>query len=190
MTASRENGAIKASWDAVKGATKYHVTYSTDGGSSWSLAAGEHDGNSITIANADDDLPYVVGVRAGNDAGWSGWVNSNTVAAEEQATTPVQPPPSTQPPDGVGSVTASRENGAIKASWDAVKGATKYHVTYSTDGGSSWSLAAGEHDGNSITIANADDDLPYVVGVRAGNDAGWSGWVNSSEVPAVQRPPG
>ena len=57
-------------------------------------------------------------------------------------------------------------------------------MTYTTDGGSSWSLAAFEHTTNSITIPNADDAKAYIVGVRAGNDAGWSGWVNSKEVPA------
>ncbi len=182
VTASRENRSIKASWDAVDGATKYHITYSTDGGSSWSLAAKEHAANSITISNADDDLPYIVGVRAGNSGGWSGWVNSDEVPAEEATTQEPDP----DPPASVGSVTASRENGGIKASWDAVDGATKYHITYSTDGGSSWSLAAKEHAANSITISNADDDLPYIVGVRAGNSGGWSGWVNSDEVPAEE----
>ena len=44
-------------------------------------------------------------------------------------------------------------------------------------------LAALGHTTNSITIANADDAKAYIVGVRAGNGAGWSSWVNSSEVP-------
>ena len=189
VSASRESGGIAASWNAVDGATKYHVTYTTDGGASWSLAAGEHNTNSITIANADDSLAYKVGVRAGNDVGWSGWVNSNTVEAVPQQPTP-EPEPTPTPPGNVGSVSASRENGGIKATWNAVDGATKYHVTYTTDGGSSWSLAAGEHDTNSITIANADDGLAYKVGVRAGNSAGWSGWVNSNTVPVVVSPPG
>ena len=179
LSASRQNGGITVSWDAVDGATKYHITYSTDGKASWSLAAAEHTGNSITIANADGKLPYIVGVRAGNDVGWSGWVNSNEVPAVQQQ--------SAQAPGKVTNLSASRDNGSITASWDAVDGATKYHVTYSTDGGASWSLAAAEHTTNSITIANADGNLPYVVGVRAGNAAGWSGWVNSSEVPTSSK---
>ena len=178
VTASRSGGGIVAGWDAVVNATKYHVTYSTDGGASWSLAADAHDSAGITIANADDGLAYIVGVRAGNDAGWSGWVNSNTVPAVSG------------PPGGVSSVTASRDGGNVTASWDAAANATKYHVTYSTDGGASWSLAADAHQSNSITIANADEDLAYIVGVRAGNDAGWSGWTNSNTVPEVLGPPG
>ena len=178
VSASRSNGNIAVSWNAADGATKYHVTYTDNGGQSWSLAALEHNTNSITISGADDDKAYVVGVRAGNDAGWSGWVNSNTVPAVQT------------PPGSVGSVSASRSNGNVVASWNAAAGATKYHVTYTDNGGQSWSLAALEHDTNSITISGADDDKAYVVGVRAGNDAGWSGWVNSNTVPAVQTPPG
>ena len=178
LSASRSDGSIVAGWDAVSGATKYHVTYTTDGGASWSLAADAHATNSITIANADDGKAYIVGVRAGNAAGWSGWMNSNAV------------PPAGTPPAAVSGLSASRSDGNIVANWDAVSGATKYHVTYTTDGGKSWSLAALEHDTNSITIANADDGLPYKVGVRAGNAAGWSGWMNSNAVPIALTPPG
>ena len=183
LSASRSDGSIVVSWNAVDGATKYHVTYTTDGGSSWSLAADAHATNSITIANADDAKPFIVGVRAGNAAGWSGWVNSATVP-------PVPPVATLTPPGAVTGLSASRSDGNIVVTWDAVDGATKYHVTYSTDGGSSWSLAADAHATNSITIANADDGLPYKVGVRAGNAAGWSGWMNSNEVPTALTPPG
>ena len=181
VSASRSGGSIAASWNAPDGATKYHVTYTTDGGSSWSLAASAHDTNSISIANADSGKEYKVGVRAGNDHGWSGWINSNTVPAQQQQ----QP---ANPPASVSGLSASRSGGNITASWNAPDGATKYHVTYTTDGGSSWSLAASAHTSTSISI-NAANDKAYIVGVRAGNDAGWSGWVNSNEVPKVVTPP-
>ena len=180
VSATHNGDNVTASWPASDGATKYHVTYSDDGGASWSLAASEHAETSITINNADSTKSYIVGVRAGNDAGWSGWTDSNEAPAVD----------SPQPPGSVGSVSASRSNGSIAVSWNAAAGATKYHVTYTDNGGQSWSLAALEHNTNSITISGADDDKAYVVGVRAGNDAGWSGWVNSNTVPAVQTPPG
>ena len=167
VSASRSNGSIAVSWDAAAGAIKYHVTYTDNGGQSWSLAALEHATNSITISGADDDKAYIVGVRAGNAAGWSGWVNSNTVPAVQT------------PPGSVGSVSATHNGGAVSVSWAAASGATKYHVTYTGDGGASWSLAALEHSTTSITISGADSGKTYVVGVRAGNDAGWSAWVNS-----------
>ena len=172
VSASRSNGNVAVSWDAADGATKYHVTYTDNGGQSWSLAALEHATTSITISGADDDKAYVVGVRAGNDAGWSAWVNSNEVPA-------VQPPPTQNPPGSVGSVSATHNGDTVTASWSAASGATKYHVTYTDNGGASWSLAGLEHTGTSITISGADSGKEYVIGVRAGNDGGWSAWVNS-----------
>ena len=114
-------------------------------------------------------------MRAVNAAGESGWTNSAAVPA-------VPPPPHAS--GAVTNLSTRRENGGIVATWNAVDGATKYHITYSTDGKVSWSLAAGEHTTNSIVITNADGKLPHNVGVRAGNAAGRSGWVNSNEVPA------
>ena len=78
------------------------------------------------------------------------------------------------------SVTVSRADGSLTASWDAVTHATSYHVTYSSDGGSSWSLAGLNHPSASITVSGVDNTKTYVVGVRARNDSGDSGWVNSS----------
>ena len=85
------------------------------------------------------------------------------------------------PPATPSSVTLTRANGTVTADWPAVSGATKYHVTYSTDNGGSWHAPVNNHTdwpGNSITF-NADNAKTYVVGVRAGNADGWSGWVNS-----------
>ena len=83
-----------------------------------------------------------------------------------------------QAPATPSSVTVTRADGALSASWPAVAGATSYHVTYSSDGGGSWSLAALNHPGTSITIG-ADNASTYLVGVRARNEHGDSGWRNS-----------
>ena len=166
---SRSDGALSASWSAVDGATKYHVTYSADGGGSWSLAAFDHAGAGITISGADNAKTYIVAVRAGNDGGWSGWRNS-------AAAGPYGPPTPATP----SSVTVTRSDGALSASWPAVDGATKYHVTYSADGGGSWSLAASDHANANIAISGVDNAKTYIVAVRAGNGGGWSGWRNSA----------
>ena len=178
VSASRSGGNIEASWGASARATGYHVVYSTDGGYGWTRAASNHSGTSYTITGADAGLSYVVGVQAVNSAGGSSWVNSNEV------------PKAASPPASVGSVNATRSHGSIDVTWDAPNGATKYHVTYTTDGGNSWMLLASEHSSTSISIVNAANDKAYMVGVRAGNDGGWSGWVNSNEVPKVTPPPG
>ena len=97
-------------------------------------------------------------------------------ASEAEATTQQTPPGS------VGSVSLTRSDGTVSASWSAVSGATKYHVTYTTDGGSSWQAPVSGHTNistNSLTFS-ADNAKTYTVGVRAGNEHGWSGWTNSS----------
>ena len=172
VTVTRGDGTLTVSGYAVTGATKYHITYSSDGGQSWSAASDNHTGASITISGVDNSKTYIVGARAGNDAGWSGWRNSSSVG-------PYTPP---APPATPSAVSVSRADGTLTVSGYAVSGATKYHITYSGNGGYSWSAAADNHSGASITISGADNSKSYIVGVRAGNSAGWSGWRNSSSV--------
>ena len=183
VTLTRADGTVTASWPAVSGATKYHATYSTDGGSSWHAPVNNHTNitaNSITF-NADNSKSYIVGVRAGNDSDqWSGWRNSPSAGPYQSQPTPT-PTPTPQPPGPVSSVSLTRADGTVTADWLAVSGATKYHVTYTTDGGGSWSLAALNHTSNSIAITGADNAKSYIVGVRAGNAGGWSGWRNSPQ---------
>ena len=179
VSVARADGTLTASWDAPSGATSYHVTYSSTGGASWELAALDHASTSITIS-ADNTKTYVVGVRAKNAAGGSGWRNS-------PASGPYTPPPP-PPPDAVASVTVTRADGTLTASWDAPSGATSYHVTYTGDGAQSWQLAALDHTGTSITF-NADNDKTYIVGVRAKNAGGGSQWRNSPAAGPYTPPP-
>ena len=173
VSLSRADGTLTASWDAVPGATKYHVTYSSNGGASWSLAALDHTENSITFS-ADNAKTYIVGARAGNDHGWSGWVNS-----------PPAGPYTPTPPGTPSSVTITRADGSLTATWPAPAGATSYHVTYSDNDKQSWQLAALDHpadadgDGNESITISADNAKTYVVGVRAKNSDGGSNWRNS-----------
>ena len=86
------------------------------------------------------------------------------------------------------SVTVTRSDGTLTATWPAVSGATSYHVTYSADGGHSWSLAALNHPDASITISPVTNSATYIVAVRARNAHGDSGWRNSpaaGPLPAV-----
>ena len=106
-------------------------------------------------------------MRAKNAAGSSGWTNSApaaTVAA----------------PDPVASVTAVHKGSSLAVSWPAAARADSYHVTYTGDNGASWQLAALEHSGTSLTINGVDSTKTYLVGVRAKNAGGASGWVNSA----------
>ena len=189
VSLTRADGTVTASWPAVSGATKYHVTYSTDGGGSWHAPVSNHTNitaNRLTFGG-DNAKTYIVGVRAGNDNDqWSGWRNSPSSGPYQPDPTPTPtatptPTPAPNPPGPVASVTLTRADGTVTADWPAVNGATKYHATYTDDGGGSWHAPVNNHTNittNSLTF-NADNAKTYVVGVRAGNADGWSGWVNS-----------
>ncbi len=189
VAVDRSDGSLTASWKAPARAESYHVTYSSDGGKSWSLAALNHRSNSITISGVDNSKSYIVGVRARNSAGGSGWRNSYAIGPYN----PPAPPPTPKPPATPGVITVSRSDGALHAFWNSVGGATGYHVTYTGDNGASWSLAALNHPaGNgttSITISGVDNSKSYIVGVRARNSAGDSGWRNSSSIGRYEPPP-
>ena len=137
----------------------------------------------------DNSKSYIVGVRARNSAGDSGWRNSYAIGPYN----PPKPPPPPKPPATPGVITVSRSDGTLSAFWNSVGGATSYHVTYTGDNGASWSLAALNHPaGNgttSITITGVDNGKPYIVGVRSRNSAGDSGWRNSSSTGRYEPPP-
>ena len=167
VSVTRSDGALNVSWPTVAGATSYHVTYTSDNGTSWSLAAENHPENSITIRGVENGLTYIVGVRAKNPAGSSGWTNSAPAATLAS-------------PEAVASVTAVHQGSSLAVSWPAAARADSYHVTYTSDNGTSWQLGALEHVGTSLTINGVDSTKTYLVGVRAKNAAGASGWVNSA----------
>ena len=167
VAVTRADGALNVSWPTVAGATSYHVTYTSDNGTSWSLAAENHPENSITITGVDNALTYIVGVRAKNAAGSSGWTNSAPAATLAS-------------PEAVASVTAVHQGSSLAVSWPAAARADSYHVTYSGNNGTSWQLGALEHSGTSLTISGVDSSKTYIVGVRAKNAGGASGWVNSA----------
>ena len=85
-------------------------------------------------------------------------------------------------PDAVASVTAVHRGSSLEVSWPAAARADHYHVTYTPVAAAnvSWNLAASEHQGTSITITGVESATTYLVGVRAKNGAGASGWVNSA----------
>ena len=180
VTVTRADGTLTASGYAVSGATKYHITYSSNNGQSWQLAALDHTAATITI-NVDNAKSYIVGVRAGNSTGWSGWRNSASAGPFTPAPTPTPTPTPApvQPPDTPASVSVTRADGTLTASGYAVANADTYHITYTDNGGQSWQLAALDHTENSIAI-NVDNAKTYIVGVRAKNAAGGSGWRNSA----------
>ena len=160
-------------WKATKGATSYHITYTSDNGASWSLGAYGHTSVRINIGGVDNSKTYIVGVRALNEHGGSGWRNSAPAG-------PFTPPATPPPPATPSWVNVARADGTLRVTWQAVFNATSYHITYTSDNGQNWNLAASNHTGSSINIGGTPNSLTYIVAVRAGNQHGWSGWRNSA----------
>ena len=172
---TRTDGTVTASWDPVANATKYHITYSSDGEKSWTAASDNHSESSITINGVDNAKTYVVGVRAGNDSGWSAWKNSAPIAP--------------QLPAAPGSVTLTRSAGQLTVNWTAVSEATSYNINLSADGTNSWTRAVSGATGTSDTIDSGIDNWPwYIAAVQSVNDKGAGGWTNSEFVGPIYTP--
>ena len=89
---------LSASWQQPLWATKYHVTYTCNDGGDWGLVANgavDSEGNlsqtgQTVTATADlsggwwnNQTPACrMGVRAGNDNGWSSWTESNSATPQ------------------------------------------------------------------------------------------------------------
>ena len=176
VTVTRSSDTLTIVWDTPADATKYHATYSSDGGNSWTAIGDNLTGNGIGVGNTDPAKTYIVAVRAGNDHGWSGWRNSAPIAPK--------PPPATP-----GTIVVTRADGSMTAIWETVENATKYHVTYSSNNGGSWNAApCGDNCSNNVTVS-VDNAKTYIVAVRAGNDGGWSGWHHSAGSGPFGPPP-
>ena len=180
-------GTLTVSWPAVDGASHYNVRSSEDNGQTWTDGPGGVTGTSATVTGVSDALPVIAAVQAVNGNGASAWTQSPVADVECPAgqfckTAPAVP----------SSVTVTRSDEGLTASWPAVDQASTYHVTYSSTGGASWELAALNHAATSIEIGGADNAKTYIVGVRARNLAGDSGWRNSAPAgPYVpSSPPG
>ena len=155
----RGKGTLTADWPAVPGATKYQINYTADKGRTWTPVATEHTTNSITF-DIWNGYTYYVRVSAGNANGWSGWTNS----AESSPNPP--PPPTVLP--GPESVTVTRRDGTVIATWPAVDGAIKYQIEYSDDlRGFTFHLVSDDYASTRISF-DADNSKTYIVSVRAG----------------------
>ena len=169
ITLTRSGSTLTVSWNAVDGAAKYHALYQADGAGDWLPPIPDYQNITATsfTFNIDSSKSYVVGVRAGNGAGWGPWTDS-----------PASNPPL---PAAVGSITLTRSDTTLTVSWNAVDGAAKYHALYQADGAGDWLPPIPDYQNITDTsfTFNVDNGKSYVVGVRAGNGAGWGPWTDS-----------
>ena len=198
VTVTRGDGTLSVSWDAVSGATSYNVNTSDNGGASWSRAKSGVTGTSAAITGATNSSTYVVAVQAVNSAGGGGWRNSDSAgpytppstSPSPTASPTPSPTPLPSPPATPSSVTVTRSDETLHASWPAVTGATGYHITvaFASAGNRSWVAVATNHPTNSIDIKHVLNTPSYIVGVRALNAGGGSGWRNSAPTGGFYSP--
>ena len=174
VTVTHNGGTVDASWDAVSGATKYHVTYSFNNKTSWVAAscADNCTSNSYTVTAADPDKTYIVAVRAGNADGWSNWVNSAPVG------------PLLLPPAPPAKIWVNRVcDHTMIVWWDWSDGATGYDLVASIDHRQNWKRLMTDKNNNGWQFSAWQKEKTFWFGVRARNAAGESAWVNSAAAP-------
>ena len=141
-----EDTQLAASWNAVEGAVKYHVSWKEGVvGKPWSQSVETTD-TSYTITGLSPDTPYVVYVAA---TGANGYMKADdsedgrTSGAPPQTGQAIQPePPQSQEPVGTAALTGltaasvSGKPTQLLVSWDEVQGASTYSVRWKTGNGS------------------------------------------------------
>ena len=199
MSLTRSDGTVTANWPAISNATKYHVTYTTDGGGSWHAPVADHRNvptNSLTF-NADNSKSYMVGVRAGNDQGWSGWRNSPQ-AGPYTPPAPTATPTPTPKPDPTATPTPQPEPTATPTGVSATGGDQTVTLAWHNPGDASvtgyqvqanhtatatgklsgwsawWDVPNGGAVATSYTLSNLTNGKEYRFKVRAVNAAGES----------------
>ena len=188
-------GTVTASWSSADGATGYDVVYSTDGRYTWTRASTNQSTTSYTLNGTDSSKNYVFSVRAVNEAGASGWTNSEAasyagppqyqtqeVTAQSVQGANAQSQSSSAPPAPV-FVGAVHTGNSVVVTWVSSKGATSYNVNASTNNGATWTRVATGVTTSSYTLTNASQSSTYLIAVSAVNSVGSSDWTGSNPAP-------
>ena len=120
----------------------------------------------------DNGKTYIVGVRAGNTAGWSCWVNSAPVG------------PLLLPPAPPAKIWINRVcDHTMIVWWDWSDGATGYDLVASIDHRQNWKRLMTDKNNSGWQFSAWQKEKTFWFGVRARNAAGESAWVNSAAAP-------
>lgn len=175
LAAVHHGGYVTATWTAPAVADGVHATWRYANSNHW-YRVSNPQAASLRIDGLYPAFTIIVAVRVRTSGGhWGPWTNSAPAACSGASG-------ACTPPGSVGSLTAVHNGTTVTVTWDApAGGAVDYHVTYSTDGGGSWSLATHAATGTSLDITGTDAAKTYIVGVRARNANGYGPWTNSNQ---------
>jgi fibronectin type 3 domain-containing protein len=173
LAATAGNAQVSLTWNASSGATNYHVKRSTSSGTETQISAPAS--NSFIDTALVNGTKYFYVVSAVNSGGES--ANSSEVNAIPTA--PATPP---AVPTGL---QATAGNAQVILNWNAIAGATSYHVKRSASSGTETQISAPVS--NSFTDTGVTNGTKYFYVVSAVNSTGES--ANSSEVSATPTAP-
>lgn len=161
-----------ASYNNGSTITAYNLMQSTDGGGNWTaVTPSAGTSTDVVVPGLDSTKSYVFRVSATNSVGTSGF---------SPMTDPLSPiPASATTPSAPADVTATAGNGSATVSWGAPASnggtpVTGYRVDISSNGGTSWSIAATGLAGSPYTAVGLTNGTSYRFRVSALNAVGYS----------------
>ena len=178
VSATGAYARVGVTWDAVTGATGYTVQWKSGEESFSSARETAVTTNSATVSPLANGAAFMVRVSASNTAGDSEWSGAVTAA------TPVLAAPA--------NVVATRGDGRLDVSWDAVEGAERYKVQWTSGGRAFADSREITAETNAATVPDLANGTTYTLRVRAANAGGESDWsateTGMPQVPAPETP--
>ena len=177
VSAVAGNGQATVSWSGPSsngGATisSYDVRYSSNSGSTWTSAGVAYTGSPATVTGLTNGTSYLFEVAAINSIGASSY------SSPSSAVTPSGPPAA---PTGV---TATAGNGQATVDWtpgtNGGSAITAYAIRYSSDNGSTWTVAGSAYTTHPQTVTGLTNGTSYIFEVNESNANGSSAYSTAS----------
>ena len=199
LTATADDKSVTLKWrgSSESRVAGYEYQYrQATGGTGWSAWTGVPGSTisttSFTKTGLTNDIEYRFKLRAVNADGAGPPAPQKPpfyVAATPFSGVTIPTPPGPPPPLAPEWVSVTRADGTLTATWPARERAYAYHIAYTSDSGSSWTLAALYHPATTITIDGVSNNATYVVAVRARGDNGDSDWTRSAPIAPLNPDP-
>ena len=168
---------IKVTWTKPANSTpsKYRVSYSKDGGSSWTVASDNVTTTEYTLKNAEYvSSSYIFKVEPYYST-WGQNVTSNTITI----------PDPTAPVTSLNAVISNESINDIVVTWakPSLGNATKYSICYSSDNGNTWSTTV-ETTNLNYTFKDFADGT-YIFKVKPFYSVSWGNEATSNSVTVI-----